>query len=358
MKRKYFRLLIVILAPGFFSGLILTGCKKQESEPIATAETGAEAPAEKPLETGPKAQSDFPELTSVQAAQLAYPEARKWNSDAVLWYLTSPAKYLDYRWGENDQAWQWVVIFVNPRNEKRYNIQIRGDRIVSQEEEKFVKRESRVDPSFPKDRPGVSMKDAAQKAFEAGAPGWEKPMFYYIIDNNNPAYKGKPVWDFVFGSQMVAYTIDGISGRLLETRFLDLAGSKPITAEEIKSLPPGKDENQIQDEDFIYGFYDLVNQKKLDEAIAMMTGELAGNDQARQMWENVFANLEKVKVIDLAAEDQGSGENSPRVYRVLIYARLKNPGQSRNWSEGENTRWITVSAWGEARKISQIAAGR
>ncbi len=353
MRRKIFRLLIAVLALSSFAVTIGTGCKKKEAAP--NDQTSAQAQREAPAEQVPAVKPDFPELTSIQAAQLADQEARKWNPDALLWYLTCPSKYLDYRYAENDRAWQWAAVFVNPHNDRRYNVQIQGDRAISGEEEKYVKRESPVDPGFPKDRPGVSLKDAVKVALEAGAPGWEKPMFYYIIDNSNPAYHGKPVWDLVFSSQMVAYTVDGISGKLLETRLLDLAGSRPITPEEIQKLPLGKDENQARDLEIIYQFYQAINEGKYDDALAMMNPETAGNDQTRQIWKNNFDSLDRVKVIDVTAAEQTPGGNERPVYQVLIYARLKNPGQSRNWADGENSRWITISPSGEGRKIFAIA---
>ena len=138
----------------------------------------------------------------MEAAALAYQEARKWDREAVLWYINPPGRELDYYWGENDLSWEWQVIFVRPRDDKSYYIKIVDNQIVSIEEGgEFLKRLSPILPSFPKDRPGISMQEAAQVAFAAGAPSWDRANVCYIIDNWIKAFQGKAVWYFLFGSQ-------------------------------------------------------------------------------------------------------------------------------------------------------------
>lgn len=72
---------------------------------------------------------DTPQLTSLEAAALAYQEARKWDHEAVLWYINPPGRELDYHWGENDLSWEWQVIFVRPRDDKSYYIKIVDNQI-------------------------------------------------------------------------------------------------------------------------------------------------------------------------------------------------------------------------------------
>ncbi len=115
---------------------------------------------------------ETPQLTSLEAAKMAYQEACKWDSETVLWYMSPDVRTLDYHWGENDLAWEWTFIFARPQDEQVYYLEIKDSKIFSTEEGEYLKRESPILPDFPKDRPGISMQEAAQVAFSAGAPSW------------------------------------------------------------------------------------------------------------------------------------------------------------------------------------------
>lgn len=301
---------------------------------------------------------DTPQLTSLEAAALAYQEARKWDHEAVLWYMNPPGRGLDYHWGENDLSWEWGIIFVRPRDDKSYYIQIVDNQIVSIEEGgEYVKRLSPILPSFPKDRPGISMQEAAQVAFAAGAPSWDRASSVYIIDSSVSTYRGKPVWYFLFDSQFAAYTIDGLTGELLAHDYFDPKTLKKISPGEVKyKFYPDK-VAKIKEENFIYEFFEAIDQKKFEQVFSMMDENLAGNENMQEMWKTNFSSLDKIKVIWLYPEEEQKWPNHQPLYEVNIYTISKPGSPYYGWDEGRNTRWITVAAEEDKWKIVSIATG-
>jgi hypothetical protein len=301
---------------------------------------------------------DTPQLTSLEAVALAYQEARKWDHEAVLWYMNPSGRELDYHWGENDLSWEWGIIFVRPRDDKSYYIKIVNNQIVSIEEGgEYVKRLSPILPSFPKDRPGISMQEAAQVAFTAGAPFWERPNACYIIDNSIKAFQGKAVWYFLFGSQFSSYTIDGLTGELLAHDYFDPKTLKKISPEEVKYKFYLDKVAKIKEENFIYDFFEAVDQKNFEQVFTMMDENLAGNENMQEMWKANFSSLDKIKVVSLYLEEEQKWYDKQPLYKVTIYTISKPSSPYYGWDEGRNTRWITVTTNEDKRKIISIAAG-
>jgi len=301
---------------------------------------------------------DVPQLTSLEAAALAYQEARKWDREAVLWYMNPPGRELDYHWGENDLSWEWGIIFVRPRDDKSYYIKIVDNQIVSIEEGgEYIKRFSPIFPSFPKDRPGISMQEAAQVAFAAGAPSWDRANVCYIIENSIKAFQGKLVWYFLFGSQFSSYTVDGITGELLAQDYFDPETLKRINPEEVKyNFYPDK-VAKIKEENFIYEFFEMIDRGDVDQVFSRMDENLSGNENMQEMWKANFSSLDKVKVVNLYPEEERKWHNKQPLYKVTIYT-ISKPGSSYyGWDEGRNTRWITVTTNEDNRKIVSIATG-
>jgi len=301
---------------------------------------------------------DTPQLTSLEAAALAYQEARKWDREAVLWYMNPPGRELDYHWGENDLSWEWGIIFVRPRDDKSYYIKIVDNQIVSIEEGgEYIKRFSPIFPSFPKDRPGISMQEAAQVAFAAGAPSWDRANVCYIIENSIKAFQGKLVWYFLFGSQFSSYTVDGITGELLAQDYFDPETLKRINPEEVKyNFYPDK-VAKIKEENFIYEFFEMIDRGDVDQVFSRMDENLSGNENMQEMWKANFSSLDKVKVVNLYPEEERKWHNKQPLYKVTIYT-ISKPGSSYyGWDEGRNTRWITVTTNEDNRKIVSIATG-
>ncbi|GAB4116301.1 MAG: hypothetical protein Kow00103_11830 [Candidatus Caldatribacteriota bacterium] len=297
-----------------------------------------------------------PQLTSLEAANLAYQEAKKWDKEAVLWYLYPSARTLDYHWGENELAWEWEIMFARPQDEQIYMLKIVDGQITSQEEGgEYVKRLSPILPSFPKDRPGISLQEAAQVAFAAGAPSWDRANVCYIIDNSVKAFRGKSVWYFLFGSQFSTYTIDGLTGELLAHDYFDPETLKKISPEEVKYEFYSDKVARIKEENFLYDFFEAADQKNFEKIFTMMDENLVGNENMQEMWKANFSSLDKIKVISLYPEEEQKWFDKQPLYKVIIYTIPKSSSTYYGWDEGRNTRWITITTKGEdSWKITTI----
>ena len=296
-----------------------------------------------------------PQLTSLEAANLAYQEAYKWDSEAVLWYMNPYGRMLDYHWAENDLSWEWNFIFARPKDEQLYYIDIKEDQIVSTETGEYIKRLSPILPYFPKDRPGISMQKAAQTVFTEGASPWERPSVVYIIDNSNKDFRGKPVWFFLFGSQFSTYTVDGITGELLGREYFDPETLKKINPEEVKyEFYPDKIA-EVKEENFIYDFFERITQGNTEQYFSMMDAELAGNETKQEIWKTAFSSLELIKIISLYPEDERKWHNKQPLYQAIIYSIPKSGAPYYGWDEGKNTRWISIAPTGDSWKITAIA---
>jgi len=300
---------------------------------------------------------DTPQLTSLQAAALAYQEAQKWDREAVLWYMNPHGRKLDYHWGENDLSWEWDIIFVRPQDNKRYNIRIVNNKITSLQEEKHVKRISPILSVFPKNKPGISMQEAAQVAFTAGAPSWERASVVYIIDNATSTYRGKPVWSFLFASQSATYIIDGLTGELLTIQYFNPKSGKNIEPGEIKYELVSDTINRIKEENYIYDFFEIISREDFDRMFSMMDENLIGNVNMQEMWKANFSSLDKIKVVSLYPEEEKKWHDQQPLYKVIIYTISKPDYSYYGWEDGENTRWITVEKEKDNWKIASIATG-
>ncbi len=297
-----------------------------------------------------------PQLTSLEAAKLAYQEACNWDSQAVLWYINPYGRMLDYHWGENDLSWEWNLIFARPRDEQLYMIKIEENYIVSTEEGgEYIKRLIPILPSYPKDKPGISMQQAAQVVFAAGAPSWERPSVVYIIDNSIKEYQGKPVWFFLFGSQFSTYTVDAITAELLGRECFDPETLKKINPEDVQYEFYTDKVSKIREENFIYDFFEAITQGDTEQYFSMMDGELAGNEMMQEMWKTAFSSLELIKIVSLYPEEERKWHNKQPLYRVIIYALARAGAPYYGWDVGKNTRWISIAPYGDSWKITAIA---
>lgn len=182
------------------------------------------------------------ELSSLEASALAYQEAKKWRTDAVLWYLNPIGSNLSEQWMNNDASYKWSVIFVNAKDELRFNVTIEGGKIKSAVEEKYVKRGIPVDSGLPADRPGIAMNEAGKTVYANNPPYGTKPMIVYIIENDgHKKYRGRPVWEFGYASdkngviEAYIYIVDGLNGELLE--IMDAKGNPVVPPASSGSIP-------------------------------------------------------------------------------------------------------------------------
>jgi len=112
-------------------------------------------------------------------------------------------------------------------------------------------------------------------------------------------------------------------------------------------------------DDVIRTFVQLINEKKIPEAISMMDATLVPSDSAKQQYGVVFNSFSKNLIQEIGPESFGKeewGEGEER-YRVDLQITKKPGSQENLWDEGLNTRWITVLKQQDRFMIHDIATG-
>jgi len=294
-----------------------------------------------------------PAMSTFEAADIAYRKAIEWDRDATLWYM-NPASGVDFRWYENDRSWHWGILFVRHKDEKRYNIRIKNGKIIDAVEEKYTKKEIPIPADCPRDRPRISMKQAADAVIATKTVKGDSLVGLYTLVAAKKALRGKPVWSFIASCPQLLLDVDGMTGKLLEIR--DYNGTV-LTLQQAMDLVsiPCKNASELREKNAIYLFFQSINNRKVDQAIGMMTGELAGNSQMRQMWRTNFESLNSLRVIHIFSPEPSKEKDKPVSYKVTLYAEPKPDAGYVGWEPGENLRWLRVSQSGDTCKIAEIA---
>lgn len=291
-------------------------------------------------------------LTSLEAADLAYAQAREWRADPVLWSLQPVPGSLDAHWAKNDLASQWNVLFANKSDDKCFTVDIVDGQVESAREETYEVRKIDVPASAPVKRPGVSLQEAAQAAIAAGMP--ENPpelAVFYTIEDYTPEWNGKPTWQFGFPTAdgPYCYAVDGLTGELLA--ILDQYGNDVTsTGGQVDEQKPSGDARDTIDE-----FFSLLDEGKADQALDLMSSSAVVNEQTRSMWLGAFEALESITVDKIEEHMQDSWSDTVEHYQCALEVRLKPDAQPGLWEEGEITRYVGVQAENGVWKIREIS---
>lgn len=61
--------------------------------------------------------------------RIAYEEAKKWNANAVLWFINPTDMFLHYDWTQSDKAMSWTICFANPDNDEEVQVYVRDGKV-------------------------------------------------------------------------------------------------------------------------------------------------------------------------------------------------------------------------------------
>lgn len=138
-------------------------------------------------------------------------------------------------------------------------------------------------------------------------------------------YSGKALTDdeLINFASKIAEKIQGNSSLKIE--------ANPVAiSEEATEAKPESQEAKAK------SFFDLIGSNKIDDALKMMDG----NENTKQMWGVNFNSIDSlvIKTIEPVYEEEST---STRVtYKVVLEAKVKT--DQYGWSNGQNTRWITL----------------
>lgn len=109
-------------------------------------------------------------------------------------------------------------------------------------------------------------------------------------------------------------------------------------------------------EDIIRTFINLINEKRIPDAIAMMDETMVPDDQTKQAWGVSFNSFSSAGVVSITEYSKEEWTVDRQRYKAVINISIK-PGSNVIWEQGENTRWITLQKQADLWKIHEIATG-
>ena len=116
------------------------------------------------------------------------------------------------------------------------------------------------------------------------------------------------------------------------------------------------------EEDVIRNFFQLINEKRIPEAISMMTAEMAGDESSKQAWGVQFNDINSINVLKIEPSMKENWTENKHSYKLTVEVYVSSDAANApipyyGWQNGENTRWITLEKMGNVWKIAEIATG-
>jgi len=119
--------------------------------------------------------------------------------------------------------------------------------------------------------------------------------------------------------------------------------SKPVTKTIVPSVSPSASPAVPlpTQEDTIRLFYNLINEHRIPEAIAMMSPRLVADDSAKQAWGVQFNDIRSIKVLDI---QPGLADNS---FKVILEVSVNSEAASLpipyyGYEDNPNFRWLDL----------------
>ena len=302
-------------------------------------------------------------LTSVEAAELVWPDAKKNFGDAVLWRMApvgerdSLTMHLASDWPDSDRSAAWFVWYADPVGENWMMFSIHGKAIASRDigTRSFSKMAMGAD--WPRERPAVAMKDAAKTVAAQGANlsalTWTE--FTYDHDSNG---NQRPGWVLSFsetlssgGTLIYWFFVDGITGvvlRAVNDRNEDIV--LPIDREAL--LKPRTDNHEKD----LRQFFGFISTKQPEWAVRQLASSVSPNEATAQMW---LANFQSLSTLTVVTVEQASLEQwtaEREFYKVTLDVKTSDPPEKYGWDNGRNLRWVElIPQGGGAWKVAALA---
>jgi hypothetical protein len=114
-----------------------------------------------------------------------------------------------------------------------------------------------------------------------------------------------------------------------------------------------------REDDIIRIFFNLIDEKRPTEAVAMMNET---ENSQKQAWAVQFNAIRSIKVLSVEPSMQNEWTDTKHSYKVVVDVTMKPESASApipyyNWDNGQNIRWINLEKSGNGWKIAEIATG-
>lgn len=118
----------------------------------------------------------------------------------------------------------------------------------------------------------------------------------------------------------------------------------------------------LDDEQFIKNFFGLIENRKANDAVSLMTNKNTSDDSTKQAWGVQFNYMSSVKVVSIEVSTKDSWTSTSRQYKVVLDVSMDPdsadaPIPYYGYENGQNTRFINLINEDGAWRVDGIATG-
>jgi hypothetical protein len=100
-------------------------------------------------------------------------------------------------------------------------------------------------------------------------------------------------------------------------------------------------------EDIVRLFFNLINEKRIPEAIALMTDQMAGDDSLKQMWGVQFNAIQSIEVKSIEPYSEEQWTESEKMFKVVLDVSVSPEAKDEpipyyGWDSNPSIRWVSI----------------
>jgi hypothetical protein len=302
-------------------------------------------------------------LTSIEATELAFKDAKGVFGDAVLWRMKpveereSLTMRLASDWQTSDRSEAWFIWYADPVGENWMMYSIKGKAIANSDIGTRSFSTMAMDADWPRKRPTVAMKDAAKTVATQGAEFSALTWTEFTYEYDNDGVK-QPGWVFSFsetlpsgGSLIYWFFVDANTGNIIKAvnernEPLEL----PIDRETLLKPRTESHEKDVRQ------FFDFISSGQPEWAVRQLSSEASPNETMAQMWLANFRSLSSLTVVSIEQSSLERWTAESEYYKVTLNVRTSEPFEKYGWDNGKTVRWVhIVPEGGGAWKVAELA---
>ncbi len=303
-------------------------------------------------------------LTSIEAEELAWTEAKKVFDDAVLWRLApiekcdSTAICLHSEWQHNDLSSAWFVWYADPVGENWFMVSIQGKSIANKNIGTRSFSTMSMDSNWPRQHTAISMKDAAAKAKAQGANLDAITWVEFTCDYKSSDFRLRPLWVFACsesldtgGTLNYRVFVDAITGTVAGA--INDRNERMTLPIDIQALQKPRTANHEKD---LQQFFSFIAKGDPIWAVRQLAYQVSPNEAVGQQWLANFQSLKSLTVVSIEQVNLEQWTEEWESYKVILDVTTSEPFEKYGWENGQNVRWVTLILQGSgAWKVASLA---
>jgi len=118
-----------------------------------------------------------------------------------------------------------------------------------------------------------------------------------------------------------------------------------------------------QETDVVRTFFNLIQERRISEAVIMMNESIIKDDSQKQAWGVQFNAINSVRLLEITPSLPDEWQNNKHTYKVVLDMTM-DPASANavipyyGFNDGQNTRWVEIEKFGDKWKINSLATGQ